>query len=84
MCRSRGGGWGGGAGGPDPPPPLKNHKDIGFLSQTDPDPLKNHKKAANPAFIGTPVKRYLNGDSLEADDGPKHVVLKKTSKLDPL
>ena len=34
----------GGQGGPDPPPPpLKNHKNIGFLSNTGPDPLKNHK-----------------------------------------
>ena len=48
MCRSRGGGGGGGAGGPDPPT-LKNHKIIGFFSNTDPDPLKNHK-AAKPAF----------------------------------
>ena len=36
-------------GGPDPPPPLKNHKNIGFLSNTGPDPLKNHK-ATKPAF----------------------------------
>ena len=34
-------GWG--AGGSDPPPPLKNHKNIGFLSNTDPDPLKTTK-----------------------------------------
>ena len=32
-----------------PPPPLKNHKNIGFLSNTGPDPLKNHK-ATKPAF----------------------------------
>ena len=25
------------------PLPLKNHKKIGFLSNTGPDPLKNHK-----------------------------------------
>ena len=30
-----------GTGGPDPPE--KNHKHIGFLSNTDPDLLKNHK-----------------------------------------
>ena len=30
-----------GTGGPDPP--LKNHKNIGFLSNTGPDPLKNHE-----------------------------------------
>ena len=33
-----GGGGGGGTGGPDPHP-LKNHKNIGFLSNTGPDPL---------------------------------------------
>ena len=31
------------------PHPLNNHKNIGFLSDTDPDPLKNHK-ATKPAF----------------------------------
>ena len=30
-------------------PPLKNHKAIGFLSNTGLDPLKNHK-ATKPAF----------------------------------
>ena len=30
-------------------PPLKNHKNIGFSSNTDPDLLKN-LKASNPAF----------------------------------
>ena len=30
-------------------PPLKNHKNIGFLSNAGRDPLKNHK-AAKPAF----------------------------------
>ena len=34
----------GGAGGPDP-----HHKNIGFLSSTDPDPLKNHKRT-KPVF----------------------------------
>ena len=36
----------GGTGGLDP---LKNHKNLGFLSNTGPDPLKNHK-ATKPAF----------------------------------
>ena len=31
-----------GTGGTDPPP-LKNHKNIGLLSNTGPDPLNNHK-----------------------------------------
>ena len=49
-------------------PPLKNHKNIGFLSNTGTDPLKNHK-ATKPAFnVGQssapPAKRHLNGISL--------------------
>ena len=32
---------------------LKNHKNIGFLSNTGPDPLKNHK-ATKPAFKTLP------------------------------
>ena len=39
------------------PPPPKNHKNIGFLSNTGPDPLKIHK-AAKPAFnAGTSLAR---------------------------
>ena len=38
-------------GGPDTP--LKNHKNIGFLSNTSPDPLKHHK-AIKPAFSAGP------------------------------
>ena len=34
-------------------PTLKNHKNIGFLSNTGPDPLKNHK-ATKPTFIVGP------------------------------
>ena len=53
-----------GTGGPDPLP-LKNHKNIGFLSNTGPDPLKNHKATIQcRAIIGTPAKRHLNGVSL--------------------
>ena len=33
------------------PPFLKNHKNIGFMSNTGPDPLKSHK-ATKPAFNG--------------------------------
>ena len=51
MRKSRGGG-GGRRGGPDSPF-LKNHKTIGFLSNTGPDPLKNHK-ATKPAFNAGP------------------------------
>ena len=34
--------------------PLKNHKKLGFLSNTGPDPLKNHK-ATKPAFNVGPL-----------------------------
>ena len=50
----------GGTGGPDPPPPTKNHKNIGFLSNTGPDPLKNHK-ATKPTFnVGPTSARQQN------------------------
>ena len=50
--------------------PLKNHKNIGFSSNTGPDPLKN-RKATKPAFIvGPSSARQRN-----ADDGPLIVVL---------
>ena len=39
---------GGGTEGLDPPP-LKNHKNIGFLSNTGSDRLKNHE-ATKPVF----------------------------------
>ena len=40
--------------------PLKNHKNIGFISDTGPDPLKNHK-AAKPAFnVGSSSARQRN------------------------
>ena len=38
RCRSRGGGGGRVSG-----PLMKNHKNVGFPSNTGPDPLKNHK-----------------------------------------
>ena len=47
---------------------LKNHKNIGFLSNTGPDPLKNHK-ATKPAFnVGIAFRGRV-------DDGPLIVVL---------
>ena len=47
-----------GTGGPDTP--LKNHKNIGFPSNTGPDPLKNHK-ATKPAFnVGQSWASQLN------------------------
>ena len=46
--------------GGDPDPPLKNHKNLGFLSNTGPDPLKNYK-ATKPAFnVGPPSARQRN------------------------
>ena len=54
--------------------PLKNHKNIGFLSNTGPDPLKNHK-ATKPAFNFGPLSaRQQNATKMAfrwlADDGP--------------
>ena len=63
----------GGTGGGDTPPPLKNHKNIGFLSNTGPDPLGNYK-ATMPAFnIGPSKVRQRNVIKMAfrwwADDG---------------
>ena len=42
--------------------PLKNHKNIGFHSNTGPDPLKNHKVTIQCwAIIGPPAKSHVNG-----------------------
>ena len=49
-------------GGPgvQPPPPLKNHKNIGSLSNSGPDPLKNYE-ATEPEFnIGPSSARQRN------------------------
>ena len=40
------------------PDPLKNHENIGFLSNAGPDPLKNQ------AIVSPPAKRHLTGVSL--------------------
>ena len=53
KCESRGG-----EGGQDP---LKNHKNIGFLSNSGPDSLENHK-ATKPSFNNGPPstrQRYV-------------------------
>ena len=53
MCGSRG--------GQGVRTPLKNHKNIGFSSNTGPDPLKNRSYQASIqcwAIIGTPAKRH--------------------------
>ena len=65
---------GGSNGGRGSGPPLKNHENIGFLSNTGPDPLKKSQsyQASDEcwAIIGPPVKRFLNGVPLAADDVP--------------
>ena len=60
------------------PPPLKNHKNIGFLSNSDPDPLKNYK-ATEPAFnVGPSSARQRNAILMafcwRADNSPLIVV----------
>ena len=76
MGGSRGGG---GAGGPDP---LKNHKNIGFLSNTGLDPLKITKLPRQHSMVGhhrhaseTPFQWRFAG-------GPMMAQLKRY--LDPL
>ena len=59
-------GGGGDAWGPDPLP-LKNHKNIGFLSNSGPDPLKNYTATVSAFNVGASsarAKRHLNGVSL--------------------
>ena len=74
MCGSRGGDRGSG-------PSLKNHKLIGFPSNTGPDPLKNHKaiipigqrpialldssKSINIKSISTAATIYLMSTALQ-------------------
>ena len=41
------------------PPPLKKHKNIAFLSNTDPEPLKN-RIAAKQAFNVGPHHRHAS------------------------
>ena len=47
------------------PPPLKNHKNMGFLSNTGLDPLKKSQsyQASIQCWVimGRPAKRHLNG-----------------------
>ena len=42
------------------PHPLKNHKIIGFLSNTGPEPLKNHKATKLVFNIGPSLPRQRN------------------------
>ena len=54
------------------PHPLKNHKNIGFLSNTGPDPIKNTK---------LPSQHSMLGHHRRADDGPLLVVFSILSPL---
>ena len=49
--------------------PLKNHKNIGFLSNTGPDPLKNHKAIKPDSMLG-----HQRHASWQADAGPLIVI----------
>ena len=40
--------------------PLKNHKNLGFSSNTCPDPLKNHKATKLGFYVGPSSARQLN------------------------
>ena len=66
-------------------PPLKNHKNIGFLSNTGLDPLKNYK-ATKPAFNVVP-SLACQRNAIEmafrwrADDGPILMVFESTHQL---
>ena len=69
MGESKGGDRGSG-------PPLKNHNNIGFLSNTVPDHMKKSQsyKASiqRVAIIGPPAKRHLNGVLLAGRWWPSH------------
>ena len=41
-------------------PPLKNHKNIGFSSNTGLDPLKNHKATKSAFNVGSSSARQLS------------------------
>ena len=60
------------------PPPLKNHTNIGFLSNTGPDPLNNHKATKLAFNDGPSLARQRNAIEIafcwRADDGPLLVV----------
>ena len=88
MCGSRGRDRGSGL-------PQKNHKNVGFLSNTGPDPLKKHK-AVKPAFNARPSSARQRNTIYRAfrwraNNGPFQCYLdplspyqKKEKKLDPL
>ena len=49
-----------GGGGQGARTPLKNHKKIGFLSNSGPDPLKNHKDTDPALNVGPSSARERN------------------------
>ena len=73
-------------------PPLKNHKNIGFLSNSDPGPLKNQHSMLDHLQHAseTPFKyRFPGGPMLPClwwylDPPSPHQLKKNASKLDPL
>ena len=72
------GGSRGGQGVRTPPPPLKNHKNIGFLSNMGLDPQKWQSYQASiqcRVTIGTLAKCHLNGVSLAGRWWPAYVVV---------
>ena len=64
------------------PDPLKNHRNIGFLSNTGPNPLKNHKATKLAFNVGPSSARQRNAIEMafrwRADDGPIIVVFGST------
>ena len=73
-------------GGQDVPHlPLKNHKNIGFLSNTSPDPMENHKvTCTKPEFNAGPSSaRKRNAIKMasrwRADDGPLIALMDPTT-----
>ena len=58
MCGSRGGEGGGQV--VRTPPPLKNHRNIGFHSNSGPDPLKKHKATKSALNVGPLAARTRN------------------------
>ena len=59
-------------------PPLKNHKNIGSLSNSGPDPLKNHEATKTAFNVGPSSARQRNAIKMvfcwQADNGPILVV----------
>ena len=62
--------------GSGPPSPLKNHKNIGFLSNMGPDPRESYQACIQcGVIIGTLAKRRLNGVSLASRWWPAYIVV---------